>query len=142
TMPAVYIAVALTFSSTIIMVKLLSEKKDLGSLYGKIAIGFLLVQDFVAVIILMFLGGLGSGGVGAGNYFLVAGKALLLLLSVWFSSKKILPLIFEKLISSSTELLSIASIAWALGVASLVAGPLGFSLEIGGFLAGIALSNI
>src|SRR5690606_31513178 len=105
TMPAVYIAVALTFSSTIIMVKLLSEKKDLGSLYGKIAIGFLLVQDFVAVIILMFLGGLGSGGVGAGNYFLVAGKALLLLLSVWFSSKKILPLIFEKLISSSTELL-------------------------------------
>src|SRR3989344_3424592 len=46
---AAYIAIALTFSSTIIIVKLLSEKKDLNSLYGKISIGFLLVQDFVAI---------------------------------------------------------------------------------------------
>ena len=37
---ALYIAIALTFSSTIIIVKLLSDKKELNSLYGKISIGF------------------------------------------------------------------------------------------------------
>ena len=49
-----YISIALTFSSTIIIVKLLSDKKDLNSLYGKISIGFLLIQDFVAILALIF----------------------------------------------------------------------------------------
>jgi len=50
---SVYISIALTFSSTIIITKLLYDKKDIDSLYGKIAIGFLIVQDLVAIIILM-----------------------------------------------------------------------------------------
>lgn len=141
-LPAVYIAMALTFSSTIIMVKLLSEKKDLGSLYGRIAVGFLLVQDFVAVVILMFLSGLGRGGRSPVEYGLIAVKALILFGLIWILSKKVLPNIFEKIIAQSHELLFIVSIAWALGVASFVAGPLGFTLEIGGFLAGLALSNM
>ena len=48
---SVYIGIALTFSSTIIIVKLLSDKRDLKSLYGKISVGFLLVQDFVSIFI-------------------------------------------------------------------------------------------
>jgi len=142
TLPAIYIAVALTFSSTIIMVKLLSEKKDLGSLYGKISIGFLLVQDFVAMIILMFLAGLGQGGLSIGEYGLIAIKAIVLFASIWVLSKKVLPRFFEKYVANSTELLFVVSIAWALGISALVAGPLGFTLEIGGFLAGLALSNL
>ena len=58
---AVYIALALTFSSTIISVKLLGEKNDTGSLYGKIAVGLLLVQDVIAILVLMFLAGVKSG---------------------------------------------------------------------------------
>ena len=141
-LPAVYIAVALTFSSTIIIIKLLSEKKDLGSLYGKIAVGFLLVQDFVAVIILMFLAGLGRGEVGIVQFLFIGVKAIALFAAVWFLSKKILPSLFEKFIASSGELLFVASIAWALGMAAFIGGPLGFSYEIGGFLAGLALSNL
>lgn len=141
-LPAVYIAVALTFSSTIIMVKLLSEKKDLESLYGRIAVGFLLVQDFVAVAILMFLSGIGSGSGSAAGFMIIGAKALLIFFIVWLLSRKALPYFFEKVVAESNELLFIASIAWALGVAGFVAGPLGFSLEIGGFLAGIALSNL
>jgi Kef-type K+ transport system membrane component KefB len=57
-MAAWYIAIALTFSSTIIVVKLLSEKKDLQSLYGKLAIGIFLIQDVAAIFILIFLAGL------------------------------------------------------------------------------------
>jgi len=140
--PSLYIAVALTFSSTIIIVKLLSEKGDLGSLYGKIAVGFLLVQDFVAVLILMFLSGFGRGGFGFGNVLIIGVKALILFMGVWLLSKKVLPSIFEKVVGSSSELLFIAAVAWALGVSAIVGGPLEFSFEIGGFLAGLALSNL
>jgi Kef-type K+ transport system membrane component KefB len=145
-LPSIYIAIAITFSSTIIMVKLLSEKKDLGSLYGRIAIGFLLVQDFVAVIILMFLSGLGGDfSLTKGNlitYLIVAARALFLFIFVWGLSKKLLPRLFDKVARQSHELLFIVSIAWALGMSAFVADGLGFSLEIGGFLAGIALSNL
>jgi len=141
-LPAAYIAIATSFSSTIIIVKLLSEKNDLDSLYGKISVGLLLVQDVVAILILMFLAGFKKGGLGTGDYTFIAAKGVILLLLVWVLSKKIIPVIFEKYVASSTELLFIVSIAWALGIATLVAGPFGLSLEIGGFLAGLALSNL
>lgn len=141
--PAIYISVALTFSSTIIMVKLLSEKKDLNSLYGRISVGFLLVQDFVAVVILMFLASMSEGSISTvGGFYFVLLKGILLLLATWVLAKRILPKFFEKISTDSTELLFIVSIAWALGVSAFVDGPLGFTPEIGGFLAGIALSNL
>lgn len=139
---AIYIAVALTFSSTIIILKLLSEKDDLNSLYGKIAVGVLLVQDLVVILILMFLSGFKLGNFGFSTFFLLIFKVALLFGLVWYLSKDILPRIFNKLVGSSQELLFTVSIAWALGLATLVGGPLGFSFEIGGFLAGIALSNL
>lgn len=140
--PAIYIAVAITFSSTIIIVKLLSEKKDLNSLYGKIAIGFLLVQDLVSVLVLMFLAGLRDGDLSILSVSFLFLKAAALFTLVWYLSKEILPKIFGKIVGNSQELLFIVSIAWALGVATFVGGPLGFSFEIGGFLAGLALSNL
>lgn len=140
-LPSAYVAVALTFSSTIIVVKLLSEKKELVSLYGKIAIGFLLVQDLFAILILIFLASVGRGGLQIQDYFLISFKALILLVSVWALSKKILPYLFDKF-ASSIELLFIVSLAWALGFATFVSGSLGFSLEIGGFLAGLSLASL
>ena len=139
---SIYIAVALTFSSTIIIVKLLSEKKDLGSLYGRISVGFLLVQDFVAILILLFLAGLGRGENTMSGYVLILVKAGILFAGVYYISRKVFPKLFEKIIAKNSELLFIVSIAWALGFAYFVGGPLGFTLEIGGFLAGIALSNL
>jgi Kef-type K+ transport system membrane component KefB len=50
-----YIAVALTFSSTIIIVKLLSDKKEIDSLHGQISIGFLIIQDIVVIIVMIIL---------------------------------------------------------------------------------------
>ena len=139
---AVYLAMALAFSSTIIVVKLLSEKKDLASLYGRISVGMLLVQDFVVIAILMFLSGFGKAGLSFGHYLMITLKGGLLFVSVWFLSKRVLPSLFDKLISPSQELLYVASLAWALGVASFVAGPMGFSLEIGGLMAGLSLSGL
>lgn len=138
---SLYIAIALTFSSTIIIVKLLSDKKDLQSLYGKISVGFLLVQDFFAILLLIFLSSFSAGEASALGMFLSLLKGILLFSLVLFLSKNIFPKILDK-IATSSETLFLFSIAWALGLAALVASPpLGFSIEIGGFLAGLALAN-
>ena len=50
-----YVAVALTFSSTIIIVKLLSDKGEIDSLHGRIAMGFLIVQDIAVVLAMLVI---------------------------------------------------------------------------------------
>ena len=66
---ALYIAVALTFSSTIIIVKLLSDKRELDQLHGRIAVGLLIVQDLVVVLVMIALTAFGRDtgeGLGPG----------------------------------------------------------------------------
>src|SRR6056297_1011431 len=64
---SIYIAIALTFSSTIIIMKLISDKGDMDSVYGKISIGFLIVQDLIAVFILMIVSS-SSGGISFSSF--------------------------------------------------------------------------
>jgi Kef-type K+ transport system membrane component KefB len=141
---SLYIGFALTFSSTIIVVKLLSDKKDLNSLYGKLSIGLLLVQDFVAILALILLAGLsgnGAGGVSYLSFLEVIIKVVLLFIVVGYLSQYLVPKLVDK-IANSSELLFLFSVAWAFGIAALISSPwVGFSIEIGGFLAGIALAN-
>lgn len=138
--PALYIAVTLTFSSTIIIVKLLSDKRDTQSLYGKISIGFLLVQDLVAIILLVLLAGIGTNNDGMfWNIITTFIKAIGLFALMLFLGRKVFPIIFNK-IARSQELLFLASLAWLFLLAAAVS-KIGFSIEIAGFLAGIALAN-
>lgn len=137
---ALYVAIGLTFSSTIIILKLLSDKGDLQKLYGKVAVGLLVIQDVVATIILLFLSTLnGAAGVGLGGFlgiFLLKTAGLFLLLFLF--NDFILPkLIF--FIAKSQELLFLTSLAWGLGLASFFY-LLGFSAEIGALVAGVLLS--
>jgi Kef-type K+ transport system membrane component KefB len=67
---SIYIAVALTFSSTIIIVKLLSDKREITALHGKIALGFLIVQDIFVVLAMVTLSALGVGMGGEGGALL------------------------------------------------------------------------
>lgn len=135
-----YIALALTFSSTIIIVKLLTEKRDLDSLYGKVAVGFLLVQDLVAILALVAISSFGLGQPSAGTFiFTFIEGAIFVALTIGLS-KYIAPVIFNT-VAKNVELLFISSIAWALIFASLAAS-LGFSIEIGAFLAGVGLSTL
>lgn len=139
-LPASYIAIALTFSSTIIIIKLLSDKKDLNSLYGRISVGFLLVQDFVAILILIFLAGISAGGDALFlDVVLAIVQGLLLFAIIVWLSKYVFPPLLDK-IAKSQELLFLFSLAWAFGLAAAV-DQLGFSIEIAGFLAGVALAN-
>jgi len=137
--PAIYISTALTFSSTIIIVKLLSEKRELTSLYGRIVVGFLLLQDFVAILALVVLAGLQVGsGSPVLNFALTLVKGIALVAATFVGSR-FLPKLLEK-VGRSQEMLYLFSIAWVLGIAALTEA-VGLSIEVGGFLAGVALAN-
>lgn len=137
---AIYIAIALTFSSTIIILKLLTDRGDVNKLYGKIAIGFLLVQDLIATIILLFVSTFAnSDGQSVTQIMtLLSIKALITVILLMIFSKYILPKI-GNFFASSQELLFVASLSWGLGVAALFSA-FGFSIEIGALVAGVALS--
>lgn len=135
-----YIGICLAFPSTIIAVQILSEKKEIGSLHGKLAVGMLLVEDLVAILVLILLSGF-AGGATFANFGLAIVKGVVIIAAVVALSKSILPKIFDRLAQSS-EVLFVSSIAWALGIAAILGSRfVGFSTELGGFIAGLALAN-
>ena len=140
---AAYVSVALTFSSTIIIVKLLSDKKEIDSLHGQIAVGFLIVQDIAAILALVLLttfGGAASGDVSPlESSLLILSKGVGILALVAVLMRYVLPGLLRRL-AQSQELLVLFSIAWAvlLGAGSEL---LGFSKEVGAFLAGVSLAS-
>ncbi|OGY27533.1 MAG: hypothetical protein A3F33_01045 [Candidatus Woykebacteria bacterium RIFCSPHIGHO2_12_FULL_43_10] len=137
---SIYLALALAFSSTIIVVKLLSEKNETNSLHGRVAIGFLLVQDFVALLILIFLSGFESGqSVNIFTFPWILVKGVFLLYLTLLFSKRLIPPIFTRF-AHNNELLFLGALTWCFMWASL-ARYLGFSVEIGSFLAGLALAT-
>ncbi len=138
TIVSIYIAVALTFSSTIIIMKLLSDKGDTDTLYGKIAIGFLLVQDLVVVLVLIVVASLSGGFSLSALAFGLIVKGVGLLGSVFVLSYYLLPKVI-KIIAKSQEFLLLFSIGWCMALASLT-HLLGFSIEIGALLAGVTLA--
>ena len=138
---ALYVAVALTFSSTIIIVKLLSDKRELDSLHGRIAVGFLIVQDLAVVIAMMAMSALrvdGDGSLGqvllSLGWRLAAAGALMFVLMRW-----VLPALVSAM-ARSQELLLVFAIAWGVALAALGEWA-GFSKEAGAFLAGFSLAS-
>ena len=139
---ALYVAVALTFSSTIIIVKLLSDKREVDSLHGRIAVGFLIVQDIVVVLVMIGLTAFGQAeeGINIGREALVILlKGALMLIGVALLMRYVLPRLLQRMAHSS-ELLMLFAIAWAVLGAS-IGDLLGFSKEVGAFLAGISIAS-
>lgn len=136
-----YIAVALTFSSTIIIVKLLSDKREIDSLHGQIAIGFLIVQDIVVIIMMIILSAMQSGGETSLSQDIIRTLVVgsLLIAFTYVSARWLLP-VLTMYLAKSQELLTLFAIAWA--VALSAAGEiLGFSGEVGAFLAGMSMAS-
>jgi len=133
-----YIAIAVSLSSTIIIMKILSDKRQLDSLHGKISIGILIVQDLVAVAVLMFISSISNGN----SFSSFATKSLLtgvaLIVILLFIGFFILPKIVGN-IAKSQEVLFLFSITWCFLIAALFSF-FGFSIEIGALTAGIILS--
>lgn len=140
-MSSLYLAAGLTFSSTIIVVKLLGDRHDLNSFYGKISVGVLLMQDVVAIMILILLAGQESGRQASWKDFLITlGINGALFFTAVMLSRFVFPKIFRMVAMRSHELLFLLSLAWVFIMAAIVT-RLGLSVEIAGFLAGVALAN-
>ena len=138
--PALYIAVALTFSSTIIIVKLLTDKGELEDLHGRIAIGFLIVQDLVVVLAMIVITASADTSAGLGSR--VSGVALrgALLVGLTIAFGRYVAPRVTHLLARQSELLTLGGIAWAVLLAALSI-QLGFSEEVGAFLAGTSLAS-
>lgn len=137
---AIYVAVALTFSSTIIILKLLNDKREQNKLHGKISIGFLLVQDIIATLALVVASASSDGSLSYNDAALLAVKGIVASASVFLISFIIIKP-FTNFLSKSQELLFLFAIAWGFGVATIFY-KIGFSLEVGALLAGVALSTM
>lgn len=140
-MEAIYVAVALTFSSTIIIVKLLSDKREIDSLHGRIAVGFLIVQDLAVVLAMMAMSALrGSGEAGMAEVAAsLIGRVAVAAGAIYLLMRYVLPKVVD-LMARSQELLLVFAIAWGTGLAALGEWA-GFSKEAGAFLAGFSLAS-
>lgn len=139
--PAIYISVALTFSSTIIIVKLLSDKRELDQLHGRIAVGFLIVQDIlvvVAMIVIVTIGQPEGSEEGRNPWLIILGSAAFLG-TVALLAKYVIPRVMAWL-AQSPEVMLLFGVGWAMSLAG-VSEALGLSMEIGAFVAGVALAS-
>ena len=135
------VGIALFFSSTIIILKVLSDNKELSRLYGQIAIGVILVDDIVATLALVVVTALGThSGLDFSTVGLLALKAIGLGVGLAFVGVKVMPKI-ARLFARSQELLFIFSIAWGLLIATLF-DVAGFSHEVGALFAGVAIAGL
>ncbi|TVQ14510.1 MAG: sodium:proton exchanger [Bacteroidetes bacterium] len=138
---SIYIAVALTFSSTIIIVKLLSDKKEIQSLHGQISIGFLIVQDIVVILAMIVLSAMGTQS----DYSVfeeiiwVVVKGFAMIIGVVLLIRYVMPWL-TSIMARTQELLVLFSLAWAIALAAF-SDYLGFSKEVGAFLGGISLAS-
>ncbi|MCX6711853.1 MAG: cation:proton antiporter [Candidatus Woesearchaeota archaeon] len=135
---AVYIGFILAFSSTMIVVKLLSDKNELDTLHGRIIFGVLLVQDILVILLLSLLNTFNKFSFLTIGVSLVKGLGLFLvaiLLSLYF-----LPSIFKNA-AKSQELLFLCAVSVCF-LFSLLAVSIGFSIAVGAFLAGLSLASL
>ncbi|MAE43117.1 sodium:proton exchanger [Candidatus Woesearchaeota archaeon] len=135
---SVYIALVIALSSTMVVIKLLSDKREIDTLHGKIIIGILLIQDIVAIIALSILGSLNEFSFIVITISII--KGILAILVAVAVSKYIFPSLFG-FAAKSQELLFISAVAVSF-LYSILFNYLGFSIAIGAFIAGVSLANL
>ncbi len=137
---ALYVGIGLAFSSTIVVVKLLSDRKEIDELHGRLAVGILIVQDLIVVLVLIGVTTAGEEGETLGEALVtvtfgsLAFLAVLVILSRWVLT----PLVHA--LAHESDLLLLFAIAWAIALAA--AGEVsGLGTEVGAFLAGVSLAS-
>lgn len=140
TAEAFIIGLALFFSSTIIIVKILSDKKETNRLHGQLAIGVILFDDLVATIALLVIATNKNGQLGFEQFALLALKGLALALFLVIANTRLLAKI-TRYMASSQELLFLFALSWGFGIGMLFDWA-GFSLEVGALFAGVALGTV
>jgi Kef-type K+ transport system membrane component KefB len=134
---ALYLAVAAAMSSTVIIVKLLYEKRELDTLQGRLTLGVLVLQDLATILFLAIQPNLNNPTAGVLLSSLV--KVLLLVAIAFAASRYALPPIFKS-VARLPELVLIGAVAWCFLIAG-TAGAFKLSREMGALVAGVAIST-
>ena len=139
--PALYVALALSFSSTIIIIKVLSDKRELDQLHGQIAVGVLIVQDILVIISLVVIASLGSTNseTESASLWITLIGSVIFLGAVALLARYAIPRLLS-ILSKSQELTLLFGVGWAMSLAG-ASQILGLSMEIGAFVAGVALAS-
>jgi len=132
-----YLAVASAMSSTLIVVKLLSDKFELVTFGGRVTLGVLIFQDLFAIAFLAIQPNLQNLQALLLLKSLVAGVGLVA--GAWLMARFVLPLYF-RLIAKSSELVVVSAMAWCFLVSG-VAGWAGLSKEMGALIAGVVIAS-
>ena len=135
---AVYAGLVVAFSSTMIVVKLLSDKEELDTLHGRIILGILIIQDLLVILALSVMATFSQF-----SYLILVSavlKGIMLLLIAVLISKYVLPHFF-KFAAKSRELFFLLAISTCFSF-TLLAYVMGFSIVIGAFIAGVGLASL
>jgi len=145
------LGLAISVASTVVLLRALTERNELDTPQGRIAIGFVIVEDVFTIVVLVLLPTLapllsGQGGVGLGSSLvevLVAlGKAVLFAALMLVAGRRIVPWILGAVAQQrSRELFTLAVLAMAVGIAFVASSVFGVSFALGAFLAGVVLSE-
>lgn len=136
---AIFLTIATCFSSTIVILKLLGDKQDEETVYGRYTIGLLLVQDLISIFILLYLSFSNQSQSISGLPYISLVKFFVVVSSIILITKFVLPKLLKN-VANSSEFLFIFTVAWCFGISSLMLWS-GFSLEIGAIIAGLALGS-
>lgn len=139
-MESFIVGLSLALSSTIIIVKILNDKKETSRLYAQVVIGVLILQDLIATAGKIFISAQsGDDGSFFSIFFLLA-RGAAVSGGLYWASKELLPRLVKEL-ESSKELLLLFALGWGLGFATLFE-KVGFSIEIGALFAGISMAAL
>jgi Kef-type K+ transport system membrane component KefB len=134
---ALYLAVAAAMSSTVIIVKILYDKRELETLVGRITLGVLVLQDIATILFLAIQPTLKNPAIGPLTY--ACGNVILLLSVAFLASRYVLPPVFRA-VARQPELVLVGALAWCLALAGF-AGWLGLSTAMGALIAGVMVST-
>jgi len=135
--PSLYIALAFSFSSAVVVVKILSDKKEIDTLHGQIALGILIIESFIAAIALMIIPVISVGGIGEIPFQIVKFVSMIFLVVL------VGKMIFSKMLNfaaKNQEVLFLVSLAWAFVVSALFE-LMNLSAEIGALIAGMIVAS-
>jgi Kef-type K+ transport system membrane component KefB len=134
---ALYLSVAAAMSSTIIIVTLLYNKREIETLAGRVTLGIMVLQDLVTIMFLAIQPNLADPAMGA--LLLAFAKVLVLVGVAYVTSRFLLPPVF-KFVARQPELVLVGALAWCFSVAGF-AFYLGLSAEMGALIAGVMVST-
>lgn len=151
--PAFVVGMAISVASTVVLVRVLTDNRDLHTQTGHIAVGWVVVEDLLTIALLVILPFLAAPAVVAGaeaaagpgtawTMLLALAKVVACVVLVVVGGGRAIPWLLDRIaLTRSSELFTLAILAIALGIAVIAAWAFGVSMALGAFLAGLVVGR-